>query len=104
MRVAVMQVGVVRVLVLQGLVPVPVGVRLVRCFAGGVGVAVVCVVDVAVLVLQGLVEVLMLVPFGQMQPQRPTPIRAPASRRRADSGSPRNRTASTAPMNGASAK
>ena len=45
MRVAVVQVGIVRVLVAQGLVVVPVGVRLVGGLAGGMGMAVVLVVD-----------------------------------------------------------
>jgi hypothetical protein len=64
-----MQVGVVRVLVVQGLVPMPMGVRLGRGLAGRLRVAMVLVVDVAVLVLQQLVDVLVLVPLGQMQPE-----------------------------------
>jgi hypothetical protein len=62
----VMQVGIVGVLVPQGLVPVRVRVRL--CHRPLMAMGVVLVMGMAVLVLQRLVGVLVLVPFRQVQP------------------------------------
>ena len=62
----VMQVGMVAVLVPQGLMSVRVRVRL--CHRPLMAMGVVLVMGMAVLVLQRLVLVLMLVPLGEVQP------------------------------------
>lgn len=68
MRVAVVQVGIVRVAVDEPRVPVPVRVRLARRIVGAVRVPVVLVMHVRVLVLHRLVHMLVLVPLGEMEP------------------------------------
>jgi hypothetical protein len=60
----VMQVGIVGVLVPQGLVPV----RVRLCHRPLMAMGVVLVMGMAALVLQRLVGVLVLVPFRQVQP------------------------------------
>jgi hypothetical protein len=65
--VPVMQVGVVRVLVADWQVPVPMGVRFADRIGGAMGVLVVGVVDVAVLVFQRFVFMLVFVGFRQVQ-------------------------------------
>ena len=67
MIVPVVDVGVVSVRVPQGFVPVRVAVRLPRWIGRVVFVSVVHIVDVEVLVLQRFVNVLVFVPFGQME-------------------------------------
>jgi hypothetical protein len=61
-----MKVGVVRVLVPQGGVTVPVRVRLVGLHSGAVLMLVVRVVNVLVLMLQRFVKVLVIVCFGEV--------------------------------------
>ena len=68
MAVAMMQVGVMRVAMDQRRVAMPMAVRFRGVDAGGVHVLVMGVVPMAVLMLQRVVGMLMLVPFGQMQP------------------------------------
>jgi hypothetical protein len=63
-----MDIGVVRMPVLQGRVSVPVGVRPGEVDLGLVMVPVVLVVHVPMAVLQGLVLVLVVVSLGQVQP------------------------------------
>lgn len=69
MRVAVVDVGIVRVPVCQRLMPVWVRVRLTSGVVGTVHVLVVHVVDVRVGVLQRLVGVPMDVALGEMEPE-----------------------------------
>ncbi len=66
MAVAVVQVGIVRVLVPQRFVAMPVRVRL--AYGTIVLVLMMLVMDVAVLVLQRFMLVPMGVPLGQMEP------------------------------------
>ena len=72
MRVPVVDVGIVRVGVPHGLVPVGMAVRLPCRIARRVTVSVVLVVDVQVVVLHWLVDMLVGVPFGQVQPDPQT--------------------------------
>ena len=72
--VAVMKVRVVRMPVPERLMPVPVCMRLGHC--AFVAVLMMRVVDVAVLVLGRLVRVVMLMAFGQMQPEAKSHQRA----------------------------
>ena len=65
--VAMMEVGVVRVPVPQPVVPVPVRMRLRR--RTFMGVLMMVVVDMTMFVLDRLVRVIMLMAFGQMQPE-----------------------------------
>ena len=67
MVVPMMQVRIVRVLVAQGRVVVPVDVRFPRRIVRPVDVLVMVVVDVPVLMLEGLVGVLVIVAFRQVQ-------------------------------------
>ena len=67
MAVAVVQIGIMRVLVHERQVPVTVRVRLARRIARLVRVPVMRVVDMAVLVLERLVRVLVLMPLGEME-------------------------------------
>jgi len=62
-----MKVGVVRVLVAQGRVAMPVGMRLVGGLTRSVGMPMVHVVGVTVLMRQRLVSMLMLMPFGEVE-------------------------------------
>ncbi len=74
MFVAVMEIWVVRMPVAKRLMPVPVRMRLGhRAF---VGVLMMWIVDVAVFVLDRLVRVVVLVAFGQMQPEAKSHQRA----------------------------
>jgi hypothetical protein len=68
MGVPVMQVGVVRVLVAQRRVAMPMRMRLARWIVRRMRVSMVDVVAVPVLVLVGRMAVLVLVALGQMQP------------------------------------
>ena len=69
MLVPVVEIGVVRVPVAQGLMPVPMRVRLSRRVAGPMDVMMVVIMGVGVLVLQRLVDVLMLVVLREVQPK-----------------------------------
>src|SRR5215469_16389758 len=64
---AVMQVGIVRVLVHKALVPVPVAVRLFGGIAWAMRMLMVGVMDVPVLVVERLMHMPVFVPFGEMQ-------------------------------------
>src|SRR5215469_8076123 len=64
---AVMQVGIVRVLVYKALVPVPVAVRLFGGIARAMRVLMVGVMDVPVLVVERLMYMPVFVPLGEMQ-------------------------------------
>ena len=64
-----MQVGVVRMAMHQGRVPMQMRVRLARWVFRTVAMLVMRVVSVPVLVLHRFVNVLMLMSFGQMEPQ-----------------------------------
>ena len=68
MRMAVVQVRIVRMRMDQPLVPVPVGVRFDNGFAV-MAVLVVLVMNVAVLMLQRLVFMRVLVALGEVKPQ-----------------------------------
>ena len=68
MTVAVMQVRVMRMLVNQRPVPVPMGMRLDCGITRPMAMLMVFVVRMPVFVFHGFVGVLMLVLFGQMQP------------------------------------
>ena len=68
MIVPMMNIGVVRVSVLNRVVPVRVGMRLLTVPLGGVLMLMVRVVDVGVFVFQGSVAVPMRVYFGKVQP------------------------------------
>ena len=61
------EIGVVRVPVCEGRMPVPMAVRLARWVFGAVRVLVVFVVDVPVLVFERLVAMRMIVGFGEVQ-------------------------------------
>jgi hypothetical protein len=69
MTVTMMQIGVMRMLVPDRLVPVPMRMRLARGIVRPVLMMMMVVVAMAVLVFHALVNVLMLMPFGQMQPE-----------------------------------
>jgi hypothetical protein len=74
MPMTVMQVRIMRMPVQQGIVAMPMRMRLVRLQAWDVQtwrmlVLVVPVVDVPVFVLQRIMGVVMVMPLGQMQPQ-----------------------------------
>lgn len=62
-----MQIGIMRVLVAQGLMPMPVRVRL--RYRTIVRVPMMRVVNVTVFMLQGFVLMFMLVPFGKVEPK-----------------------------------
>ena len=66
MFVAVMEIGVMRMPVPKGFMPVPVRMRL--CRRPFVNVAVMVVVDMGMLVLDRLMRVFMGMPLGQMKP------------------------------------
>ena len=63
-----MQIGIMRVSVHNGLVAVPMGVRFARRIVRSVLVPMVCIVAVVVFVLEGLVLVFVVMPLGEMQP------------------------------------
>lgn len=67
MRVSMMQVGVMRVLVPHGCMPMPVRMRLGHWPV--MVMLVVLVMNMNVVMLQGLMIVLMVMPFGQMKPE-----------------------------------
>src|SRR3954469_22748950 len=67
--VAMMKVGIVRMLVPHRLVPVPMRMRFTGRIVRPVLMMMVIVVAMPVLVFHGLVAVLMIMPFGQMQPK-----------------------------------
>ena len=69
MAVLVMQVGVMRMPVSQLLMAVPVGMRFAWRVDINMDVAMMLVVQMAMLVLDRLVNVVVLMPFGQMQPE-----------------------------------
>ena len=66
MAVAVMEVGIVRVLVAQGLVAMPVRMRLAD--RPLMHVPMMLVMHMAVLMLHRVVHMVVLMPFGKMQP------------------------------------
>ncbi len=74
MFVTVMKIRIMRMPVAERRVPVPVRMRLGH--ASSMGVFVMGVVDVAVFVLDRLVRVVMLMAFGQMQPEAKSHQRA----------------------------
>ena len=67
MAVAVMQVGIVRVLVNDRQVHMAMRVRLASRITGSVPMAVMLVVHVAMFVIECFVSVLVLMPLGEMQ-------------------------------------
>ena len=89
-----MQVRVMRMPVDEANMPMPMRMRLTRWIVRAMIVLMMLVVTMPMLMLHGFVKVLMLVPFGQMQPEPD----AHESRRRTsscrDSGSPSMATAS----------
>ena len=68
MTVAMMQVGIVRVSMEHGFMPVPMAVRLSRMHVGAMSVLVVVVVAMPMLVLQRLVGVFVFMPLCEMEP------------------------------------
>ena len=66
MPVAVVHVGIVRVLVAHRFMPVPVRMRLGHCAV--MGMLMVLVMGMGMIVLQSLVIVLVVMPLGQVEP------------------------------------
>jgi len=64
-----MQVWIVRVLMAHRLMSMPMRMRFSRCIVGAMSMLMVFIMRVLVFVLHSLMLVLVLVPFGQMQPQ-----------------------------------
>ena len=93
-----MQVGVVRVAVAQGLMPMPVRMRFAH--RSIMVMLMMCVMNMKMIMLQSFVNVLVVVPFCQMEiePQ------GHQHTGRQVSGSCRKMIANSAPMNGASEK
>jgi hypothetical protein len=99
MLVKVMHIGRMRVLVPESLVTVPVGVWLARWIIGAVHMLMVFVVNVPMGMLHGLMHMLVIVRFGEMEPNA-NAHEPPGEAMDKDRGSRNIKTAAIAPTNG----